>query len=144
MPEEGSTTYEEMHNGPGPMQRALDSEGITPIKLARLLRAGLRAKITKTMKVKGALDQTKLPKGFRVVAVTGTIIKDIDGNPVAGDGETVIAWDETSNEERRANRIDAQRLRGAYPPEVKQVKGRIDIRIIEEFPEEEPSGEPTT
>lgn len=122
---------ESQMNGPDAMTRAMDKHGITPDVLARMLKQGLRAKITKTMKVKGLIRQDQLPKGFRVVATSGSVITQ-DGVPLACDGDTVIMWEEVSHDERRQNRVDAQKMRGAYPADKHEldVKGPKEIHVI--------------
>ncbi len=108
--------------GPHPMMLALQKEGITPAMLAKDLKRGLKATVVKTLKVKGALPEI-LPKGYRVISTSGKIIYDRDGDPVAGDGETIIQWSEIDHSERTTNRIDAERLTGSYTPERKEHSG---------------------
>ena len=108
--------------GKTPMQIVMEAQGIRGSTLAKLLKEGLRAKETKTIKVKGTVDPNKLPRGYRVVAVSGRIIYDVDGNPKAGDGETVLEYDLKHHDIRQRSRSDAHKLRGDYPPEQREVK----------------------
>jgi hypothetical protein len=99
-----------------PMGAVLDRHGITRDKLASLLKAEIRAKSTKTMKVKGAVSPASLPRGVRVIAATGEIRHGQDGDDF-GDGNTLLSWNEVAWDVRQKARMDAHKLRGDYPSE---------------------------
>lgn len=93
----------------------MDKAGITEEFLIKELKRKIKQKIPKEMKLKGAIDPSNLAKGFRVVAISGTLAYDKEGNQVFGDGETVIQWKEDAAEVQQAARVDAQKLRNLYP-----------------------------
>lgn len=134
-------------SGPDPMMRALEKHGISNWMLARILKSGLKAKTTKTLKIKGLVRQEDLPKGFRVIATSGVAVPDADGNLTASTGETIVQWDEISHDERRQNRVDAQRLMGAYPAEKRELehkgKGILIIERTRSAGDNDDSGEST-
>ena len=109
-------------------RRACDDHRISLISLLTKLKSELNWKETKTMKVKGLVRQDQLPKGFKVIATSGTIIRDNDGNETASDGETVIMWQERSGGIRQKARMDAHNLRGDYPAKELKHSGGIDLR----------------
>jgi len=79
-------------NGPDPLDAAFQSEKITAHYLVKKLKRELNAKETKTIKVKGAVGTDNLPRGFRVVACSGTMAEGKEGQAF-GDGDTVIQYD---------------------------------------------------
>jgi hypothetical protein len=104
-----------------PIHQALDNEGITAEKLAKLAKAELNAKITKTVKVKGAIGGRKLPRGYKEVVSTGIIEESEDGN-FFGTGDTLIESRETNWTIRQKARMDIHKLRGDYPADKHEVK----------------------
>jgi signal peptidase I len=115
-------SLEELH-APSMLER-MSSAGITDTFLINKLKNELNAKITKTIKVKGAITASELPTNgkkkspYRIVATSGQIItlRGKDGvEEDYGDGETIIAWEEIDWSTRQAAREDAHRLRNDYP-----------------------------
>lgn len=100
-----------------PFGTILDGQGITPLYLAKKLKAELNAKVSKTLKVKGAPG--KLPRGYKNITTTGIIetIK-VDGCLERDfcNGESVLTWDEVAWSVRQNARMDANKLFGHYPP----------------------------
>lgn len=105
-----------------PFQNALETSGITEKYLVRKLKRELNAKETKTVKIKGAVDKTSLPRGFKVVAESGKI-KETEGGEVFSDGDTVIHYDVVEWSTRQKARMDAHKLMGHYPAEKRELTG---------------------
>lgn len=113
-------TLEEVH-GPSALEY-FERNGLTLPALTKLLKRELKAKITKSIKVKGAVSQDQLGKGRRIVATSGTIIETKDSQAY-GDGETVIEWDDIAWDIRQRARMDTHKLRGDYPAEKREITG---------------------
>jgi len=113
-------TLDEVH-GPSALEY-FEQNGLTLPTLTKLLKRELRAKVTKSIKVKGAVNADQLVKGRRIVAASGTIIQTKDKDSF-GDGETVIEWDEIAWDIRQRARMDAHKLRGDYPAEKREITG---------------------
>jgi hypothetical protein len=113
-------TLEEVH-GPSALEY-FEQNGLTMPALTKLLKRELKAKVTKSIKIKGAVSPDQLGRGRRIVAASGTIIQTKDGN-VFGDGETVIEWDEVAWDVRQRARMDVHKLRGDYPAEKREITG---------------------
>ena len=113
-------TLEEVH-GPSALEY-FEQSGLTMPALTKLLKRELKAKVTKSIKVKGAVNPDELGRGRRIVAASGTIIQTKDKGSF-GDGETVIEWDEIAWDIRQRARMDAHKLRGDYPAEKREITG---------------------
>jgi hypothetical protein len=113
-------TLEEVH-GPSALEY-FEQNGLTLPALTKLLKRELKAKVTKSIKIKGAVSQDQLGRGRRIVATSGTIIQTKDGSSF-GDGETVIEWDEIAWDVRQRARMDVHKLRGDYPAEKREITG---------------------
>lgn len=94
----------------------LEKHGITDDTLAIQLKAELKAKVTRTIKIKGAVSTDNLTKGHRIIATSGVIYHNKDGDDY-GDGDTVISYNEIDWNTRQKARMDAHALRGDYPAE---------------------------
>jgi hypothetical protein len=103
------------------IHQALDDEGITIGKLAKLAKAELQAKSTKTVKVKGSTSGRKLPRGYKEVVTSGVIESDENGM-FFGSGETLIESSEINWTTRQKARMDVHKLRGDYPVEKHEIK----------------------
>ena len=106
-----------------PVHEALRGQGITPEMLAKKLKQELNAEETKTLKYKGIIDQSDLPRGFKIIG-TG---QDEDGNTETHVMYNVVSW-RTQQEARK----DAHKLRGDYPAEKHDVDidGELNINIV--------------
>ena len=113
-------TLEEVH-GPTVLDY-FDEHGLTIAALTKQLKRELKAKVTKSIKVKGTVCNEQLGKGRRIVATSGTAIETKEGT-VFGDGETIIEWDEAAWDVRQRARMDAHKLRGDYPAEKQEITG---------------------
>jgi hypothetical protein len=113
-------TLEEVH-GPSALEY-FDQNGLTLPALTKFLKRELRARVTKSIKIKGAVNPDELGRGRRIVAASGTIIQTKDKDSF-GDGETVIEWDEVAWDVRQRARMDAHKLRGDYPAEKREITG---------------------
>jgi len=119
------TTDDMIRNLISPHTEARASLGLTPLYWAKQLKAESKAKTSKTLKVKGAISKSALPRGVKVMAVTGVIVSMDEGQRDYSDGESVITWDETDWGTRQRARMDAQKLDNAYPAE------KVDITLNE-------------
>jgi hypothetical protein len=88
--------------------RVFESNGIDVDVLVKQLKDELSAHETKTLKLKGAV-QDSLPEGWTIIAET--------------EEETVIQWHEVNWKVRQPARIDAQKLLGLYPAEKHEHSG---------------------
>ena len=70
----------------------LKQRGPTLDRTLLRLRQALNAKETKVVKLKGAVTQDALPKGFVSVVNTGTVVRGKDGMDY-GDGDSLIKYD---------------------------------------------------
>jgi hypothetical protein len=122
-------TKEEDIDGPDPMKEALDKHKITCDYLVRKLKSEMNAKETKTIKIKGAVSQDDLPKGFKIIAASGTLEYDEKGEQLFGDGETLIRYDPKALGIRQKARQDAHKLRGDYPAEKVEVTATLEDKL---------------
>ena len=100
---------------------ALDKAGLTFEYTIKLIKKELKAKKTESLKVKGAVNPDNVGKDRRVLATSGVIETDKDGDQYYGDGDTVIEWDEVDWTTRQKARMDLHKLRGDYPTEKQDV-----------------------
>jgi len=100
---------------------ALDKAGLTFEYTIKLIKKELKAKKTERLKVKGAVNPDNVGKDRRVLATSGVIETDKDGDQYYGDGDTVIEWDEVDWTTRQKARMDLHKLRGDYPTEKQDV-----------------------
>ncbi|MCK5607977.1 hypothetical protein KAR91_39215, partial [Candidatus Pacearchaeota archaeon] len=106
-----------------PIDRAYKKAGITPTRLAKCLDAELKATETKIIKIKGAVQQQDLPKGFTVIATTGLIEYDKQGAEIYCDGETVIRYDPAALGIRQKARESADNVMGHIPARKHELAG---------------------
>ncbi|MFH1624774.1 MAG: hypothetical protein ABID54_06425, partial [Pseudomonadota bacterium] len=109
------------------IEQALFKKGVTYDYLAGKLKSELNAKKSERTKLKGAVSQSNLPRGRKVIAVSGTVSYDQDGKLIGGDGETVIEWKERAWDIQQKARMDAQKLLNLYPAEKHDVTGAISV-----------------
>lgn len=93
-------------------------------KLAAVFKEGLNAQKTQTLKVKGALKRP--PKGFRIIGVTGILNHDHEDGLVAGDGETILQWEERDTGQRVATAKIVTGIFDAEPVKRVEVGGTIE------------------
>ena len=95
--------------------------GIDDEYLIRQLKREFKSKEPKIIKVKGAVDQAGLPRGFKVITTSGLImeLEDAEGKKTlkAGNGETVLQYHVRNIGIAQKARMDAHKLRGDYPAE---------------------------
>lgn len=104
------------------MRTRMEENGLTDVALIKQLKKELKAHVTKTAKLRGAVTTGSLPKKHKILAQSGLIITTKDGD-IYGDGDTVIAWNEVDWSTRQRARMDAHRLRGDYPAEKHELGG---------------------
>ena len=119
-------TFEEVH-GPDVMQVALIDEKITPKYLAKKLKRALNAKETREKSLKGAMRQEDLPKGFKLIGVSGTLSYDKDDGEVFGDGNSLIQWNVIDWGTRERARMDTHKLSGHYPAAKHELSGSVSV-----------------
>lgn len=120
-------TVEEL-NRPDPIQKSMDKHGITIDYLVKKLKRELNAKVSERVKVKGAVKKEDLPRGRRIVATSGTLAHDKDGQ-VFGDGDTIIEWEEKAWDVQQRARVDAHKLLGNYPAAQVHVGGEMSVTL---------------
>jgi hypothetical protein len=91
------------------------------------LKSELESIEPKFLKVKGAISKKDLPKGYTIVATSGTLTYDKEGEQLFGDGETIIRCDLADMRIRQDARKDAHKLKGDYAPQVIEVPGLTSI-----------------
>ena len=96
------------------------SENELKIKLLRLLEA----KQTVHLKLRGAVLQSSLPEGCRVLTTSGTIVTTKDGQAY-GDGDTLLAIDVQVLETQRKTLDMALKMKGLYAAEKHEHSGAI-------------------
>jgi len=104
-----------------------DDVGLSRPYLARKHKAELNAKDTKTIKVKGAVKQATLPRGWKVIATSGTLSYGKDGEEIYGDGDTVLMYKVAAWGIRQKARDDAFKMRGDIPPQKQEITGAIQL-----------------
>lgn len=119
--------------------RLLQEKGPKLEKILLRLRQSLNAQETKIVKLKGAVNQNDLPKGFRLIANTGIVLQNDDGNQF-GNGESLIAYDLIAHG-HRLRAIDlALQLHDAMPSQKHELTGKdggpIETKEITNFPKE--------
>lgn len=111
---------------------ALDAAGLTFEYTIKLLKKELRAKITERLKIKGAVNPDNIGKGRRIVATSGLIVSDKDGEYFT-EGDTVIEWDEIDWGTRQKARMDLHKLRGDYPAKSLELTGKDGGPVLTEW-----------
>jgi hypothetical protein len=101
----------------------MEENGLTDLVLIKQLKKELKAHVTKTQKLRGAVTLNELKKGIRILSTSGQIITTKDGE-LFGDGDTVIAWNEVDWSTRQRARMDAHKLRGDYPADKHELTGK--------------------
>lgn len=119
-----------------PMQSALNRGGINEQFLIKQLKKEFRSKEPKVIKVKGAVNPDILPKGYKIVTMSGEIIHSADGGTDYGDGETIIEYQVHNIGISQKARMDVHKLRGDYPAEKHEVT-HIHESALEELLTEE-------
>ena len=91
-----------------------DAAGITGEYLIRFHKKELKAKKTEFIKLKGAVNPANLGKGQSIIATSGIIEQDKDGEWY-GTGDTVIAVQVADLGIRQKGLNEVHKLRGDYP-----------------------------
>lgn len=122
-----TVTKDDALGPPMAFQKEMVGRGIDSKFLITRLKRELNARETKIIKVKGAVRQEDLPKGFKIIATSGALEHDKEGKSVYGDGDTIIRYDPWAMGIQQRAREDAHKLRGDYAPQVVEVEGLKDI-----------------
>jgi hypothetical protein len=109
----------------------MEENGLTDLVLIKQIKKELKAHVTKTQKLRGAVTPNELKKGIRTLSVSGQIVTTREGE-VYGDGDTVIAWNEVDWATRQRARMDAHKLRGDYPAERQEISYPDQIQYTPE------------
>ena len=112
-----------------PTRLCMENAGLSLKALTQALKKELKAKVTHTAKLRGAVSSAK--KGQRILSTSGQIVTTKDGE-VFGDGDTVIAWNEVDWSTRQRARMDAHKLRGDYPAEKHEISNVDQIQYTPE------------
>lgn len=107
-----------------PIHNALRREGITPEYLAKKLKKELNAKKDEKVKLKGAVMQKELPKGYKLVAVSRSLTKNKGEDRQLQLGESLIQYKAIAWGVRQRARQDAHRILGHYPAEKHELTGK--------------------
>jgi hypothetical protein len=102
----------------------LDEAGMSEVQLKTRLLLLMEAKETKFERLKGAVLQSSLPEGYKVVASSGTIITTKDGE-VYGNGDTLLAIDVQALETQRRTLDMVLKMKGLYAPEKHEHSGGV-------------------
>jgi len=113
------------------MRTRMEENGLTDIVLIKKIKKELKAHVTKTQKLRGAVTLNELKKGIRILSTSGLIVTTKDGE-LFGDGDTVIAWNEVDWTTRQRARMDAHKLRGDYPAEKHEISNVDQIQYTPE------------
>jgi len=73
--------------------RLLKEKGPSLDRTLLRLRQALNAKDTRVVKLKGAVSEEAMPKGFGLVVTTGAVVRGEDGMMAYGDGDSLIKYD---------------------------------------------------
>lgn len=111
-------------------QQALDNAGLTFEYAIKLIKKELHAKKTERLKVSGAVNPDNVGKGRRILATSGVIETDKEGDQYYSDGDTVIEWDEIDWTVRQKARMDLHKLRGDYPAKPVELTGKNGGPIV--------------
>jgi len=106
-----------------PFLEKVEKRGITDEFLITRLKRAFNAKAPVNIKIKGAVKQEDLPKGYKVVATSGFVTYDKEGGQLFGDGETIIRFDYWDLGIQEGARKDTHKLRGDYAPDKVKVEG---------------------
>lgn len=119
-----TVTVDDIHNGKTFLD-VLKDEGVSKKSFIDNYKKELKSKKEPTrIKIKGAVNASSLPKGCRIVATSGVIYHEKDGDSY-GDGETLIEFKAEPNWEiRQRARIDMQKAAGIYPAEKNEFTGK--------------------
>jgi hypothetical protein len=112
------------------MGSALIKEEITDEYLAKKLKGELKAKRSELIKIRGAIAQESLPKGYKLIAVSGTLAYSKDGDEIFGDGESLIERKVPDRQIQQKGRQDTHKLRGDYPAEKYEHSGNVTIEVV--------------
>jgi hypothetical protein len=113
--------------------KALEDAGLTFEYTIKLLKKELHAKKSERLKVKGAVNPDNVGRGRRILATSGVIETDKDGDQYYSDGDTVIEWDEVDWTTRQKARMDLHKLRGDYPDKHVELTGKDGGPILTEW-----------
>jgi len=102
----------------------LEDYGFSEVELKIKVLQLMDAKETKFEKMKGAVLQSSLPEGSRVLTTSGTIVTTKDGQAY-GDGDTLLAIDVQALETQRKTLDMALKMKGLYAAEKHEHSGAI-------------------
>lgn len=117
-------------NGPDPIDEAFNSIGVTCIKVAKKYKKLMNAKVTKTQKLKGQVDEEKLGRGIKIFATSGGVETSENGNDYLV-GDTVISWKEDDNRTQRESTRDVATMLGYFKDKGENGDKILDIRLVD-------------
>lgn len=118
-------------NGEDPLDKLFDDNGLTAEKIVKKWKRLCNAKVTKTQKLKGAVTSSTLPKTVKIIAESGVVYIDDDGETRYGDGDTVIIWKEEDNRTRRDALRDVSTMRGYFKDKGENSDKILNIHLVD-------------
>lgn len=107
----------------------LDEHGFSEARLKTKVLELMEAKETVFHKIKGAVLQSSLPEGHRVVATSGTVITTKDGGSVYGDGDSLLEID-VQNYGVQVKSVEmALKVKGLFAPEKHDHSGTVTTKL---------------
>lgn len=106
----------------------LDDHGFSEARLKTKVLELMEAKETVFQKVKGALMQSDLPPGHRVVATSGTVVTTKEGD-LYGDGDTLIEIDVQALGVQVKATDMALKVKGIYAAEKVEHSGSVVTKL---------------
>lgn len=102
---------------PEAFRKDMEERGINSKFLITRLKREFNARDPRLIKVKGAIRQEDLPKGFKIIGTSGLLAYNKKGEQVFGDGDTIIHYAPWNIGIQQRAREDVHKLRGDYAPE---------------------------
>ena len=122
---------------PEAFRKDMEARGINSKFLITRLKREFNAKESRIIKVKGAIKQEELPKGFKIIGTSGFLAYTKKGEQVFGDGDTIIHYAPWNIGVQQRAREDVHKLRGDYAAE-KTEDQQLTIIFESNVPEPDP------
>ena len=107
----------------------LDEHGFSEARLKTKVLELMEAKETAFQKVRGAVLQSSLPEGHRVVAISGTVITTKNGGAVYGDGDSLLEIDVQNYGVQVKSLEMALKVKGLFAPERREHSGTVSTTL---------------
>jgi hypothetical protein len=103
----------------------MEEVGLSNERLMTKMSELLECKETKHIKFKGAIDEKDLPDGYKLIGISGNLIKNKDGE-LFGDAFSIIAVDVNDNDAQSRVLNMALKVKGKFANEV------VDLNLVNE------------